>query len=253
MAMTTITAAEARALRQQTADTLDQLRADGVDGEFVDVAARLFARQCKENPIVDGEPVQGDLLEGVRTTDVAHGCGVPMHLVRLCADGQIEDWPAVRAVEAAQEATTSTLVLYGGPGVGKSVAAAWVVWGRALDAIAATDRPAHYADVRELSERHTWHQTDRDTIRTSRDRVRRAPLLVLDDLGHEPCRPHGPWWCELRAILQVRSTAPGKCTIITTSLSVEGLRARYGQDIAHRMLDGDRTRLVGVAAPKKSS
>jgi DNA replication protein DnaC len=74
------------------------------------------------------------------------------------------------------------------------------------------------------------------------DEIRRAPLLVLDDLGTESATP---WAREkLFQLLNYRHAARLP-TVITTSIEVDSLDAW----LAARIRDSSRCTVVGILAP----
>lgn len=144
-----------------------------------------------------------------RETVLEHAA-VPRRL--WAALDSLEETDAMRALAAWRRGGKTFLVLEGGVGVGKTVAAA---------SFAA--RPGGLfrkaADVARLSsfDAATW------------DMLYRSPALALDDLGAESLDEKG--WAR-NAILGLldRRYDDAAPTVITTNLGIESFRERYGQD-----------------------
>lgn len=65
-------------------------------------------------------------------------------------------------------------------------------------------------------------------------KARRASVLVIDDLGREYADVHGRWVSELDLLIDDRHESMLR-TIITSNLSVDEFKARYGERIADRI------------------
>jgi DNA replication protein DnaC len=138
------------------------------------------------------------------------GAGIPRRLWRLL-DGTepLLDTEAMAAVRAFLGSGKTFLVLAGGVGPGKTVAAAWAVEqrrGRMVKAIDLT-RLGTYDEER-------W------------DELRSCPLLAIDDLGTEPRDEKGWAAANFEALLDHRYDwqAP---TVLTTNLPFDAFKARY--------------------------
>ena len=130
------------------------------------------------------------------------------------------------------------LVLIGGTGCGKSVAAGWAAHQKLMrnygvqwvDCAAQAERPM-YGTEAELR----------------RFQCRTAPVLVLDDLGTraQVARREGPWLAWLEDIVGSRAN-DSKKTIITTNLGTGELRQWLGE----RLVDRLRTGIIHSSAEK---
>lgn len=143
--------------------------------------------------------------------------GVPRRLWEQL--DMLDETDATRIVAEWDRGPKSTLVLEGGVGTGKTVAAAdWIarrgagLFRKARDV--ATLSSFDCAAWRELAE---------------------VPRLVIDDVGTEPLDDKGWALSSLLGLLDRRYDAD-LATVITTNLSFETMRARYGID-GGRFLD----------------
>jgi hypothetical protein len=131
------------------------------------------------------------------------------------------------------EETRTVLVLSGGVGVGKTLAAAWGCafhlgrFVKALDLVRAGLFP---------DDRGFWPA------------MQRAGLLAIDDLGGEPLDSKGYGHVAVADLLDRRYDASRK-TIVTTNLPRADFQARYGSSAGIRLWD--RIREVGVWADLK--
>lgn len=143
--------------------------------------------------------------------------------------GALEESPALQAVGpfVAPAMKPTLLVLAGGVGTGKSVAAAWACafnTGRFIKAIDLI-RAGLFDDDEVLPP------------------LIRAPLIAIDDLGMEPIDGKGYGYAALYDLLDRRYDA-GRKTIVTTNLTMDQFRDRYGTGAGERLWD--RVREVGI-------
>jgi len=127
--------------------------------------------------------------------------------------------PALDAVR--REPSVWCVVLSGGVGTGKTVAAAW--WGAQVAG-------GRFATLPDLESRGRY---DRAGLAS----VERARRLVLDDLGAEHLNDSSR--CLVDGLLDARYRA-GNPIVITTNLTARQFRARYGERIVDRIRDGGR-------------
>ena len=143
---------------------------------------------------------------------------------------------AIGALEALGDGVT---LLSGGPGIGKTVAAALRVR-EALQAALARNpervredpaRVALFYRAVTLARASAFGQEAAVLL----ERLRTTRLLVIDDLGAEYA---SPVWDML--LFELLDTRHGDClpTVLTTNLGKEKLRERYGQRLAERVREG---------------
>lgn len=146
--------------------------------------------------------------------------------------------PALEAVRAWM-ATPSAhwLVLAGGKGIGKTVAATWAVREAIRGGTTAAFR--RHAEVLVLS--------DFDSGAAEWQRLKSVGLLVLDDVGVENLTPRGQ--AKTDELLDARHECLGR-TILTTNLSWRLLAQRLGERVQDRIeSDGPRAVLQLKASP----
>ncbi len=137
---------------------------------------------------------------------------------------------ATRKVEEFIAGKRMFLLLTGSPGTGKSLAACVAVK-RAI----ADQRSVVFARAVECTRMSLFDADDKAFV----ERLRRASLVVLDDLGVEGL--HDSWRQTLEDVLDARY-ASQLDTVITTNLDPAAFKARYGDRIV------DRIRHDGVIA-----
>lgn len=162
-----------------------------------------------------------------------------------------------RALEAARGPLLSTaaldaskgakdfLVLSGGPGCGKTVAAVvWISdyvsgrkrWGEST--IYGSDRPEFKGTAPIWITAARLARCDRyDEARMTK--LLRTPRLVIDDLGGEYLDKGGFYASLLDEIVNERQ-AESKPTIMTANLNAEAFKERYGERIIDRIREGGR-------------
>jgi DNA replication protein DnaC len=155
--------------------------------------------------------------------------GVPAKDRERIVDGRLESTPALDAARSFlkdldKERDKRILVLAGPPGVGKSVAAAWL--------IAACDRPALFIDQSRLVRRSRYSNED---MRPLED----VTLLAIDDLGSEYLDEKGSFVATLDGLINARY-AEELPTVFTTNLASTRFVQRYGERIADRIREVGR-------------
>jgi DNA replication protein DnaC len=145
----------------------------------------------------------------------------------LVDDVGLAETPALRAVREWLASSAPVLVLSGGTGTGKTVAAAWALGSRvgAFQVLRATRLGAAF---------ERW-QTDReDNVEPLRLSV---PTLLVDDLGTEPIEDRRT----VSAIDEVFDARQSHVrTVVTTNLTREQIRARYSDRVLSRLAQNAR-------------
>lgn len=133
---------------------------------------------------------------------------------------------------------TPILVLAGGVGTGKTVAAAWGCAFHSGRMVKALDlvRIGLFAEGQ-----------DKATLRD----LERADLAVIDDVGAEPQDTKGYAYAAFFEAFERRYDACAK-TILTTNLTMDEFRARYGTGVGVRFWDRIRGDARWIDVPGKS-
>lgn len=161
--------------------------------------------------------------------------GIPLRFIHATGDVG-RSTKSLEAVRRFMGLRSPWLVLAGGPGIGKSFAAAWVI---------AQDCPDHY--LYGWRSGGAWpaemHPRFVDVTRFARmdryDDAVMAPyeqcsVLAIDDLGVEYADPKGSWLTTLEGLLNARY-ANALRTVMTTNLGAMAFKGRYGERISSRI------------------
>jgi hypothetical protein len=201
------------------------------------------ARAYQERRLAAFEAKRLELAERIlRGTEYVH-CArleLPRRAVDIVLGGNMLETPAVTAAHGC----TDIVVLLGGVGTGKTVAAVT----RVRDAIFA---PANWSPLAEYDTNPSFRaalpvwisacelaRVDHFSA-TAVGRFRDAPLLVIDDLFSEYLDAKGFFQSLLDEIVDARY-AGRLATIITTNLNAAAFRERYSERIADRIREGGR-------------
>jgi hypothetical protein len=150
---------------------------------------------------------------------------LPPKLARL-VEGGVVDTPAIAAVRAWLESrATDVLVLHGGTGSGKSLAAAWAF---AFTAHRHRVSPL-WCDAPEMSTVADWS--------SEWAAFDSAPLLVIDDLGSELERKRERMQVALERVFNLA----GGRAIVTTNVHHGAMLVHYGQRVQSRMVGTSST------------
>lgn len=184
--------------------------------------------------------------------DHLHACKAPDAVVKaICSEKGVTRTPAIETVETWMNGDQKALVLLGGVGCGKSLAAAWAITKNliAYDVYMRTPgdlpkdwrfRSAFFVQAQDLAwPRDAWE----DTLPVLK-RAKNCSLLVIDDCGTE----NGDGERGLDAVLRVRLDGEGRRTIMTSNLPEgsektkppTGFRGRYGRRLLSRILGSGR-------------
>ena len=151
---------------------------------------------------------------------------------------------ARRALESlAGERPTLLLVIAGRPGTGKTTAAAWWLMQRRPRSRFVRTRSPRFLDAARLAR---WPRYDEERM----TEIERAEALVVDDLGVEFDDVKGAFRSLLDELVNSRYAAQLP-TLLTTNLSAEQFKARYGERIADRIRECGA--FVGDAGPSLRS
>lgn len=151
--------------------------------------------------------------------------------------GSLLETEAIKAATGAID----FLVLSGGPGCGKTVAAAaWMVaYVRDRSLWAPSDFSPRITGIEPVwitaAKLARWQRYDDEAMR----KLLRTPRLVVDDLGGEYLDKAGFYASLLDEIVNERQ-AEAKPTIMTTNLNAEAFKERYGARIVDRIREGGR-------------
>jgi len=165
----------------------------------------------------DMAEIQRRLLREARSR-ARESIGLPARVTKLL-DSPDETEAVAKALEFLASETRSLLVMAGGTGCGKTVAACV-----ALDRYMTPDgwsmrRQGRFVKAIDLVRAGTF---DGEYW----DRLNCAPMLVVDDLGTEPLDEKGWALSNIAALIDRRYDACAK-TILTTNLDVAKFKARY--------------------------
>jgi hypothetical protein len=190
----------------------------------LDVCTRAVERECPKREynscprrVVALEEQLARLQPAALTPpELLKGMGVPFKIACLVVGSAFEHRPVVAEVERWWRGPKQVLVLLGGNQIGKSTAAAALVWRLS----------GRFATTREITARR------RDLLWM--DALRRPQLLVIDDLGFEPLDERDE---ALAAVAGLISDAvdDGKRLILTANLAASEIRPRYGDRVAERI------------------
>lgn len=172
--------------------------------------------------------------------------------------GSLEDTVALRAVKEWTK-TGGILLLLGSKGTGKTTAAAWGLsmlgvtkWPRCFcdrcggggpreDCFVSAGHRARVAEeelnpskARFVKAGHLAAALHRPGGEATWDEARKVYALAIDDLGREYSDQHGRWLAELDLLIDDRHEMR-RPTVITSNLSPEEFRQRYGERIADRI------------------
>lgn len=156
--------------------------------------------------------------------------GVVRELAELVCTGHVEQSEAVEALRDELNSGARFVILSGGVGVGKSVAAAWWLK-RALERHGT-------ADISWLHAHQLARLTGYDTV-AQLEGVECCDFLVIDDLGLEYLDAKG-WLATAIDSIVYQRHGNRRLTVCTTNLGAADFRSRYGERVA------DRIRACGV-------
>jgi DNA replication protein DnaC len=164
-------------------------------------------------------------MDAISTGATLSSAGVPSEVARVAqSDPAMTD--SIESLRGALNDGATIVVLSGGVGVGKSVAAAWWL----CRALASHDGRAW---MRWVNAHHLARMASFDGHATLDD-VENVDFLVLDDLGIEYLDGKGWLSSALDSIFYQRH-GNRRLTVVTTNLGVRAFSARYGERVADRL------------------
>ena len=171
--------------------------------------------------------------------------GVPSRLVEVIESGEGLD--ETRALSIARSQTSGILVLSGPRGVGKTLAAVWWLMRTDFpDPRFVTPERRRFLDAPALAR---WPRYD-DAKMTELERAR---ALVIDDIGLEYDDTKGAFRSLFDALVNARYAADLP-TCVTTNLTADEFKLRYGERVADRIRETGRfAALVGDSLRRKDS
>ena len=182
--------------------------------------------------------------------------GVPERVLCVLWE-DVAETPAVAAVREMPD----MVVLSGACGCGKTVAAGHRMrmevgspknWHPTSPSEFFSDRKACDDEPVWCGRESVW-ATSSDLIRTDHydrkefERISKAPLLVIDDLGSEFFDVKGFFGSFVDEIVNIRY-AGKKPTVITTNLAADAFKARYGARVSDRIREAGRFVSCGSAS-----
>jgi DNA replication protein DnaC len=153
--------------------------------------------------------------------------GIPKRALRIALNGPMD----TEAIHYAREfmtdfhgGTSSIMVLAGGVGVGKTIAAAWIM--------TQIPQPFGARRFRHISELATTGLYGGDDDKKERATLKSCKVLVLDDVGTEHLTD--TFQTLLDGLMNARYEDDG-ATVLTTNLTSEQFLSRYGKRIYDRL------------------
>lgn len=207
--------------------------------ELVDFAAHVERLRLLA-PGADGDELAAANARSENATalGVLQDWGVPERFRSVIRNG-CSPTPAVTRVREWAAGDGWCVVLAGGFGVGKSVAAA--LWLR---------ERARHVGVNHARARRWWTAAELARVGNydaqAFDALAHASSLVIDDLGAEYRDVGGSFVALFGDLITARHGSLRK-TVITTNLNADDLRERYGERVTERLREGGG--LVGLVGP----
>jgi len=166
--------------------------------------------------------------------------GIPLDAADIVASDNLRNTKAIGYVKDFMGDRAGTLVISGGVGSGKTVAAAWMVSQRTPDKYVGNSPdgrggtwPAElhprFRDVSELTMLPRWGDAVAETMRV----LKRCSILAIDDVGNETDTDES-FVGVLDALIVARHDNRLR-TVLTTNLPVEKFFKRYGIRIRDRV------------------
>lgn len=155
--------------------------------------------------------------------------GAPPRAVELWDSGKGTPTNASKALDAMASKGLTFALLTGDTGVGKTCAAVAMMAYRLLDDVR-MDVPVLFVRATEGARMGLYDDGDRKLAR----QMREAGLLVVDDLGAEFVSDGSIWRTILDEVIDYRY-GERLDTVLTTNLTADAFKSRYGARIADRI------------------
>lgn len=165
-----------------------------------------------------------------------HARGIPPRIAEMLQAGTTDNTPAVKGLASCLRDGSHTVVMWGGTGRGKSVAAARYVMAPYEYGPGTLDRGPLFCTTRDYLRALRNNGPVLDWLWTP-DRVELSDRLALDDAGSELADAKGWGPGEIAAMLNSRHERR-LVTVITTNMTPEDFRDRYGDRLMSRLQDG---------------
>lgn len=202
---------------------------------------------AEEAPTPEERLAAHELAETARLADHLRQCGAPDRAVDALTSEPFETI-ASKAVDAWVATDVPFLLLLGGPGSGKTVAA--------VAALKSARREVHFMGASGPVRSWAYSSArgafvDVDALKSAayraegealHERCKRVPLLCLDDLGIEVPDKAGIWQSAFDSLVKARDAKLLR-TVITANCTGEQFRATYG-DRAYSRIKGAGTVVV---------
>jgi len=228
--------------REDYADIMAYIRAHGEWEESTDEGkASVAERLRREAERKAEEERRYQEMLGPAMVKYVDGLGIPARALEAMR-GTREETKAIQASTGALD----FLVLSGGPGCGKTVAAAlWIssyvsdhsLWSNE-SRLGLRPAPSFHGSAPIWVTAAKLARCDRYD-ENHMTKLLRTPRLVIDDLGGEYLDKGGFYASLLDEIVNERQ-AESKPTIMTTNLNAEAFKERYGERIVDRIREGGR-------------
>jgi DNA replication protein DnaC len=209
----------AAAIAKQRAEAA---RATAEDGHLADSVPLAQARVAAHftTPSPDPPPPQAG-----ETLAALIAAGVPADYAEVVAGSNVEDTPAIASLRLSLETGARFVILSGGVGVGKSIAAA--LWLRRM-------RDKHGACGMLWRHAHEVARVSGYGHEEEQKQLEQCNFLVLDDLGVEFSDAKGFFAATIDSLIYQRH-GNRRPTVCTTNLAASDFKERYGARVVDRI------------------
>lgn len=187
--------------------------------------------RCEKNPPIEPAKTNSLTLKRARDAKILEDHVSPRILPHVL-HRTIETTDATRACRRWLQGDASFLVLSGGVGVGKTVAAISAFYKPGVT-VAKNGHPSAFRILRASDLAQTIDPWQNEDVRKESPVW---PRLVIDDLGTE-FADNRRFRAALEKTIDLRMNRPHLRTIVTTNLPREAIREMYGDRVADRLND----------------